>query len=168
MTPNTPASPVRKPLPAWALLLIGAVVISLVVSGIYMISRPAKHLNAHAGHLPPSIEQPVWMTTANPGTKESYAFAATNFEILRYIPCYCGCDGEHKDNFECYYQHDGNGNITGYQDHAYGCQICVEITREVIKQVDKGKSLPEIRKIIDEKYKAQELVPTATPLPPNT
>jgi len=35
--------------------------------------------------------------------REAYRFAIANREILRYIPCYCGCGAEgHTSNASCY------------------------------------------------------------------
>jgi len=42
----------------------------------------------------------------------------------------------------------------------------VDITRDVMKGLDDGKSVSRIRQEIDEKYQAQGLTPTPTPLPP--
>jgi hypothetical protein len=156
----------RKPLSTWTILLAGALVMLLAVGGIYMISRPGRgNAAAHAAEwtLPNHVEHPVWMPTATPSLQKAYAFAASHYEELRFIPCYCGCDGQHKDNFECYYKHDGTGTITGFEEHAYGCQVCQEITHEVIKGLEKGKSLEKIRAEIDKLYKNQELTPTPTP-----
>ena len=159
----------RKPLPFWAILLAGALVIAIAVGGVYAISRPGHpKVMAAASKLPEHIHEPVWMPQATPSLKQAYAFAATHYEVLRYIPCYCGCNGQHKDNFECYWKHDGNGNPTEYEEHAYGCTVCQEITLQVIQGLDAGKSLTKIRAEIDAKYKGQELTPTPTPPVPKT
>jgi hypothetical protein len=35
--------------------------------------------------------------------REAYRFAVANQEVLRYIPCYCGCGSEgHTSNASCY------------------------------------------------------------------
>ena len=36
-------------------------------------------------------------------TQAMYRYAATNHDVLQYIPCFCGCvDGGHTSNFDCY------------------------------------------------------------------
>lgn len=36
-------------------------------------------------------------------TRVAYEYAAANEDVLRYIPCYCGCEAQgHLDNFDCY------------------------------------------------------------------
>ncbi len=35
--------------------------------------------------------------------QEAYRFALMNEEVLRYIPCYCGCGGVgHTSNYDCF------------------------------------------------------------------
>lgn len=109
----------KKPTPPWLIIAAGAVLIALVVVGVYFVSRPAPKSYA-ALTLPEGIEQPVWMPTAGPSLKELYAFAAQHREELQYIPCYCGCAPGHKNNFECYWKTDGTSTIVAYEEHAYG------------------------------------------------
>ncbi len=45
---------------------------------------------------------PEHLRKAPPKVREAYRFAIANREILRQIPCYCGCGAEHKSNAECY------------------------------------------------------------------
>lgn len=110
----------KKGLSPWLIMLGGAVLIALVVTSTYFISRPKTHYAHAALTLPEGIEQPVWMPTAPPSLKELYAFAAQHREELQYIPCYCGCAPGHKDNFECYWKHNGDGIPTAYEEHSYG------------------------------------------------
>ncbi len=57
--------------------------------------RPAYALAAEST-LPEQVRK------APPKVREAYRFAIANREILRQIPCYCGCGAEHKSNAECY------------------------------------------------------------------
>jgi hypothetical protein len=37
--------------------------------------------------------------------REAYRFAIANRDVLRYIPCYCGCGEQgHTSNASCYFQ----------------------------------------------------------------
>ena len=50
----------------------------------------------------------------------AYRFAAANPEILKYIPCYCGC-GEmgHGSNLDCYVDlFRPDGRAVSYENHA--------------------------------------------------
>lgn len=53
--------------------------------------------------LAPESLLPYDIRQAPPEVREAYRFAITNREILRYIPCYCGCGEEgHTSNASCY------------------------------------------------------------------
>jgi len=46
---------------------------------------------------------PEGLRYASDEIREAYRFAAANRDILRYIPCYCGCgDQGHTSNASCY------------------------------------------------------------------
>jgi hypothetical protein len=87
--------------------------------------------------------------------REAYQFAAANPEVLREIPCYCGCGAMgHTSNYDCYVSAVGpNGEIT-YDAHALGCSICVDITQDTMRQLRQGASADEIRAAIDDTYSA--------------
>jgi hypothetical protein len=49
--------------------------------------------------LPPDIRK------APDDVREAYRFAIANRDILRYIPCYCGCGEQgHTSNASCYFE----------------------------------------------------------------
>jgi len=85
--------------------------------------------------------------------RQAYQFAAANPDLLKYVPCYCGCDDiGHTSNYACYISGvDANGSIT-YDSHALGCSICVDITQDVMRLYKQGKPLPEIKTYIDQTY----------------
>jgi len=49
-----------------------------------------------------------------------YLFAARHPEILKYVPCYCGCElGGHTDNEDCFVAHrDAQGHVAEWETHA--------------------------------------------------
>ncbi|MFA5809265.1 MAG: PCYCGC motif-containing (lipo)protein [Thermoleophilia bacterium] len=60
-------------------------------------------------------------STAPKGTAEAYQFAVDNQDVLKYIPCYCGCgelDG-HTSNLDCFIK-SGSGNNVVFDKHAAG------------------------------------------------
>jgi hypothetical protein len=85
--------------------------------------------------------------------QQAYQFAAANPDVMKNIPCYCGCDDlGHTSNYACYVSgEDANGQLT-YDSHALGCSICVDITQDVMRLLKLGKPMPEIRTYIDETY----------------
>lgn len=51
------------------------------------------------------VQFPAVLAEAPAEIVESYVFAAKHPEILRYLPCYCGCEREtppHDSNYDCF------------------------------------------------------------------
>ena len=51
------------------------------------------------------VEFPSGMDQADPEILEAYLFAAKHPEVLRYMPCYCGCEhprSAHQNNYDCF------------------------------------------------------------------
>ncbi len=42
------------------------------------------------------------LQNAPPNVREAYRFAINNLDVLRQIPCYCGCGDQHRSNADCY------------------------------------------------------------------
>lgn len=84
--------------------------------------------------------------------REAYQFAAANPEILQQIPCYCGCSDIHTSNYACYVSQADSKSVLVFDSHALDCSICVAITRDVMRLLQDGKTLPEIRTYIDATY----------------
>ena len=55
-------------------------------------------------------------------TRAVYEFAAQHPEVLKYVPCYCGCEAEgHPHNESCFVKsRDPQGNVTAWDIHGYG------------------------------------------------
>jgi hypothetical protein len=85
--------------------------------------------------------------------QQAYQFAAANPEVMKQVPCYCGCgDIGHTSNYSCYISGvDAQEQIT-YDSHALGCSICVDITQDVMRLSKQGKAPPEIKTYIDQTY----------------
>ena len=47
---------------------------------------------------------PSFVTEADPEVKALYEFQITHGELMRYMPCFCGCgrDSGHRNNRDCY------------------------------------------------------------------
>ena len=51
------------------------------------------------------VQFPAVLAEASPEIVEAYVFAARHPEVLRYMPCYCGCEREsppHRSNYDCF------------------------------------------------------------------
>jgi hypothetical protein len=55
-------------------------------------------------------------------TRAVYEFAGQHPEILKYVPCYCGCESTgHPHNESCFVKRrDGQGNVLEWDSHGYG------------------------------------------------
>ena len=53
---------------------------------------------------PAKVVWPAWMTRAGPEVRQLYEFQLVNGELMRYMPCFCGCQNEdgHRNNRDCY------------------------------------------------------------------
>jgi hypothetical protein len=51
-----------------------------------------------------------------------YQFAAEHPEVLKYVPCYCGCESSgHPHNESCFVKRrDAAGNVVEWDTHGYG------------------------------------------------
>jgi hypothetical protein len=83
----------------------------------------------------------------------AYQFAVANPDIMKNIPCYCGCGNVgHTSNYSCYVSSvDDKGKIA-FDSHALGCSICVDITQDVMRMLKDGKSPQDIRAYVDTTY----------------
>jgi hypothetical protein len=47
---------------------------------------------------------PDFVTAGGPEVRRLYEFQVTNGELMRYMPCFCGCgqDAGHRNNRDCY------------------------------------------------------------------
>ncbi|HSG42342.1 MAG TPA: PCYCGC motif-containing (lipo)protein [Anaerolineales bacterium] len=104
-------------------------------------------------HMMSMDQMPAEVQMAPVTVQTAYQFNAANPDIMKDIPCYCGCgDIGHTSNYDCYVSNvDSNGNIT-FDNHALGCSICVDITQDVMRMMRDGKSPQDARAYVDATY----------------
>ena len=101
----------------------------------------------------PMAGMPSKVKSAPTTVKQAYQFAVANPEILKQIPCYCGCGAMgHTSNYSCYVQSVDEKGAVNYDNHALGCSICVDITQDTMRLLTQGKPVSEIKAIIDQTY----------------
>jgi hypothetical protein len=98
-------------------------------------------------------QMPADVQSAPVTVQAAYQFAAANPDIMKNIPCYCGCGNVgHTSNYNCYVSNiDEKGNIK-WDSHALGCSICVDITQDVMRMLKDGKSPQDARAYVDATY----------------
>jgi len=96
-----------------------------------------------------------------------FTFAAEHPEVLRYVPCFCGCDHlGHKGNADCFVKNRApNGDVVAWEPHGTECAVCLQVGYESMQMYAQGASVRDIRNAIDKKYAAASFR-TPTPQPP--
>ena len=147
------------------LVLFGAVLASACAPAA--LAKP----NSPQGPIPPLGANPtrgIWPSqyrNAPRQVRDAYAWAAAHENILRFIPCFCGCGADgHKNNFDCFVaSRETNGWIT-MDLHGLNCGTCVAITLETASMTEKGLTVRQMRTAIDARWSATG-PSTPTPLP---
>ena len=101
--------------------------------------------------------------------RATYDFAAQHPEVLKYVPCYCGCGSQgHMANEACFVaRRDARGNVLEWDTHGFGCTICVDVAREAMQMYSSGADVRSIRAAIERKWTPGNAAgKTPTPLPP--
>lgn len=128
--------------------------IILLIAGVALITLPACSTQESAElQTMPLDQMPAEMQSAPVVVQQAYQFSAANPDIMKNIPCYCGCGNiGHTSNYDCYVSSvDANGDIA-FDNHALGCSICVDITQDVMRMLREGKSPQDARAYIDATY----------------
>ena len=123
----------------WTLLTI---VLALVLSACSSEARPstAKVNLAPVSQLPSSVQQ------SPTRVREAYQFAVANPDLLKQIPCYCGCGAMgHTSNYACYVKTVNPDSSVTFDEHALGCSLCVDITQDAMRMSGEVKSAQDIR-----------------------
>jgi len=129
-------------------------ILFFLLSIILLAALPAcSGQSQHQLAMMPLDRMPTEVQSAPVLVQQAYKFAAANPDIMKQIPCYCGCGAMgHTSNYSCYVQSvDASGSIT-FDDHALGCSICVDITQDLMRLQREGKSIQEIRAYVDATY----------------
>lgn len=100
---------------------------------------------------------PDFVGESNDDVKKAYKFAsdAKSHVALKASACYCGCQGgsTHTSLFDCYVSSLLPDDQVIYSKHAKSCGLCIAEGLSVEEWLAEGKSIEEISKMIDEKYK---------------
>ena len=115
--------------------------------------------------LPMGVEHSVRPLTVMHAT---FTFAARHPEVMKFVPCFCGCHRGHghKDNHDCFVSgRDKTGKVTTWEPHALECQNCVDVAYEALRLHNSGASVAAIRDAIEKKYPHGENHQNHTPTP---
>ena len=165
----------------WAGRAAAFIMAMLVVLIGMAVTRNARRLDALAqwrADLEAAAGQPAWPAwqpgwpplPRPPGVRKDlqgpYAFAATQADLLRHIPCYCGCVAQgHASAVSCFVHAFRENGAPVWNAHSFTCDVCVHIAREVMLMRLLGRSAEDIRREIDSRYRSSRHSPTHTPMP---
>jgi hypothetical protein len=97
-------------------------------------------------------------------TQAAYEFAARHPEVLKHIPCFCGCERNgHGNNEDCFVARRKADGSPEWSPHGIGCGICIDVAVAAKEMHAAGSPVADIRRAIDLKYRAE--YPTSTPTP---
>jgi hypothetical protein len=95
-----------------------------------------------------------------------YRFAALHPEVMRYMPCFCGCErAGHQDNEDCFIKARGADGSVEFDPHGFSCAICIDVARDAMRMRNSGADVASIRKAIELRYKTPSGTITPTPAP---
>lgn len=91
----------------------------------------------------------ISLSQVSPSLAALYRYVEANKQTTEHIPCYCGCGqfNDHKSVHDCFVNAKGQ-----YDDHASGCQICVDIASQVQQLAARGMDVKTIRTRIDQQF----------------
>ena len=128
------------------------------VSNVIASDLPALPPGIDRGARPPQVIKAV------------YEFAARHPEVLRYVPCFCGCERPgmgHKGNDDCFVTaRDKAGKVTAWEPHGIVCEICLDVGLQAMQMHSSGSPTSSIRAAIEAKYSGGTGHHTPTPMPP--
>jgi hypothetical protein len=131
-------------------ILFPVLIAVFLLSSLPACSTPQSSVELN---MAPMSGMPAEVQSAPVSVRQAYQFSVANPDLMKQIPCYCGCgDIGHTSNYSCYVSSvDDKGAIT-FDNHALGCSICVDITQDVMRMTKNGKSPGDIRAAIDATY----------------
>ena len=116
----------------------------------------------------PPLPKTAWQAAPPEDVRNVYEFAALHPEVLRYVPCFCGCAklSGHASSEDCFITSRSKGTVS-WNAHGQVCPMCVTIGLQARQMHLEGKSLGEIRAAIEKKYGVEfNATRTETPVPP--
>jgi hypothetical protein len=130
---------------------------------------PQVSLNQIAPDLPPLPDGLFNAPRSPEAVKAAYEFAARHPEVLKYVPCFCGCERMgHKGNDDCFVSsRNAAGQVTAWESHGMVCEICIDVANRAMQMHNSGASTAVIRDAIEKQYAAMaESRHVHTPTPP--
>lgn len=82
--------------------------------------------------------RPAFVSDAPDRTQTAYAFALSRPDVLRWLPCYCGCGAMgHDSNLDCFIKPTAGAPIV-YEEHGSYRDVCVDIAQAQRHEIAEG------------------------------
>jgi hypothetical protein len=131
-------------------------ILFIVLIAILVVTPLSACSTAQKGNEPgmaPMSGMPAQVQSAPVSVQQAYQFAVANPDLMKQIPCYCGCgDIGHTSNYSCYVSGVDEKGAIAFDNHALGCSLCVDITQDTMRMLKDGKRPGEIRAAVDSTY----------------
>lgn len=156
---------------------LSAIVLTLAIPFAAACGNDEAH-NEHEGHTQEApngdlqettasiTDLPAFLDDKDENMRAIYLAAAKHASVIEQMPCYCGC-GEsagHKSNLNCFIADQSEDEVV-WDDHGTRCGVCLEIAATAAVMTEEGRSVEDIRTLIDDTYSEGYAEPTPTPLP---
>ena len=125
--------------------------------------RSSAEVPQYRGPLPPIPSSPH--AAAPPDVVRAvYEFVARRPDVMRYVPCFCGCERNgHQNNAHCFVAKRDPDGRPHWDAHGLSCKVCIDVARDAMRMTAAGRPLTEIRTTIERTYSPH--FPTMTPTP---
>ena len=142
----------RRRTARYALVLL----LTMTSSGLALPARPKLRLPAYQLPQKPEVVQSV------------YDFAADHPEVLRYVPCFCGCElTGHRSAEDCFVKSRAkNGDVLSWNEHGMTCAMCLAVAKRAMDMHNAHATLRSIRDEVERSYSGLTSNRTSTPTPP--
>jgi len=131
-------------------LFIFSIIVILLSTAISSCSSQGE---SNELHMMSMDQMPAEVQMAPVTVQTAYQFVAANPDVMKDIPCYCGCGNiGHTSNYDCYVSNVDSKGVVTFDNHALGCSICVDITQDVMRMLRDGKNPQDARAYVDAAY----------------
>lgn len=90
-----------------------------------------------------------------------YEFAAHNEHLLKYIPCFCGCEtAGHKSVESCFISARTPDGSVKWNKHGAGCRLCLDVVESARELHAAGHPVRDIRQLVIERFYKTRMTPT--------
>lgn len=93
--------------------------------------------------------------------RRAYEFVANNENILRYVPCFCGCERlGHKSVESCFVSARSPDGFVKWNKHGAACRLCLDVVETARELHAAGHPVRDIRRLVVDRFYKTRMTPT--------